>query len=76
MRPLASLVDGGAARPRRGAGAVAHVPAPDAVVAGAISLLAIVAVWQVASTRWVPSTFTRKVSRHVSILCVSTVSSG
>jgi NitT/TauT family transport system permease protein len=55
MRPFVSLVDGVPARPRRGARAVPFVPAPDAVVAGAISVLAIVAVWQVASTRWLPS---------------------
>ena len=55
MRRSVSLADGVGERPRHWAGVAPFVPAPDAVLAGAVAVLALAAVWQVASTRWLPS---------------------
>ncbi len=49
------LLDAVPARRRRWPIPGALLQASDAVVGGAVSLVAIVLVWQVASTRWVPS---------------------
>jgi NitT/TauT family transport system permease protein len=55
MRRAVALLDGMPARRGRWAGAMPFVPAPDALVAGVVSVAAVVLVWQMASTRWLPS---------------------
>jgi NitT/TauT family transport system permease protein len=55
MRLSVSMVRDVAAWPRRRAGSAALVPASDTLVAAAVSVLAVVLVWQVASTVWLPS---------------------